>query len=129
MPTDAGAGTSKRMRRLERPQESGNSPRFLHQRVVGGLQSIHARMPRLITSQVLTDQGRGEAARHEAVRDIEAEAGRAQQASGFDIDAVTDADLGEPSTDAIVDHGGLGTRDRGTRIAAVGGRSHPDGRS
>jgi hypothetical protein len=68
----------------------------LFEQVVGGLQPILARMPSLISGRVLTGQGRGEAARHEAVREIEAEASRVQQGGGFDIDAVTDADLTEP---------------------------------
>lgn len=67
----------------------------LFERVVGSLQPILARMPGLISGRVLTGQGRGEAARHDAVREIEAEASRAQE-EGFDLDAVTDADLSEP---------------------------------
>jgi SNF2 family DNA or RNA helicase len=68
----------------------------LFERVVGALQPILARMPSLITSKVLTGQGRGEAARQQAVREIEAAASRVQEVGGFDIDAVTDADLSEP---------------------------------
>lgn len=68
----------------------------LFEKVVGGLQPILARMPSLISGRVLTGQGRGEDARQEAVREIEAEASRAEQGGGFDIDAVTDADLTEP---------------------------------
>ena len=47
----------------------------LFERVVGGLQPILARMPNLITGRVLSlsGQGRGEAARHKAVREVEAE--------------------------------------------------------
>ncbi|MBV9251793.1 MAG: DEAD/DEAH box helicase family protein, partial [Acetobacteraceae bacterium] len=69
----------------------------LFEKVVGGLQPILARMPSLITQRVLSGQTRGEAARHDAAREIEAEASRAQQAGGFDIDAVTEADLTEPA--------------------------------
>ncbi|MDO9713490.1 DEAD/DEAH box helicase [Paracraurococcus lichenis] len=68
----------------------------LFEQVVGGLQPILARMPSLISGRVLTGQSRDEAARQEAVREIEAEASRAQQRGGFDIDKVTDADLTEP---------------------------------
>ncbi len=67
----------------------------LFERVVGSLQPILAKMPGLISGRVLTGQGRGEAARHDAVREIEAEASRAHE-GGFDLDAVTDADLAEP---------------------------------
>src|SRR5690349_8183309 len=68
----------------------------LFQQMVGGLQPILARMPALIAERVLTGRGRGEDARHDAVREIEAEASRVQQSGGFDLDAVTDADLVEP---------------------------------
>lgn len=68
----------------------------LFEQVVGGLQPILARMPSLIADRVLTGRGRGEEARHEAVREIEAETSRAQQGGGFDIDAMTDPDLAQP---------------------------------
>jgi hypothetical protein len=68
----------------------------LFEQVVGGLQPILARMPSLITGRVLAGEGRGEAARHAAVREIEAEVSSARQNVGFDIDAVTDVDLSEP---------------------------------
>jgi hypothetical protein len=68
----------------------------LFEKVVGGLQPILARMPALISGRVLTEQGRGEAGRREAVRDIEAQVDDTQQAGGFDVDAVTDADLTAP---------------------------------
>ncbi len=67
----------------------------LFERVVGSLQPILARMPGLIAGRVLAGQAQGEAARRQAVREIEAEASRAQE-GGFDLDAVTEADLAEP---------------------------------
>ena len=72
----------------------------LFEKVVGGLQPILASMPRLISERVLTGRARDEGARQEAVRDIEAETDRARQGGGFDIDAVLDADLTEPSRPA-----------------------------
>lgn len=68
----------------------------LFEKVVGGLQPILARMPSLIAERVLTGQGRSEDGRKDTVREIEAEASRARQGGGFDIDAVTDANLSEP---------------------------------
>lgn len=67
----------------------------LFEKVVGGLQPILARMPGLITSRILTGQ-RGEDARRDAVRDIEAEVDRTQAESTLDIDAMMSADLTEP---------------------------------
>lgn len=68
----------------------------LFERVVGGLQPILARMSGLITSRVLTGRQRGEAARLEAVRDIEAEVDRAQGGDTLDLDAIVGADFSEP---------------------------------
>ena len=63
----------------------------LFQSVVGGLQPILARMPRLLSERVLSGQGRA------AVEDVEREVDAVQaEGGGFDIDAVVDADLTEP---------------------------------
>ena len=65
----------------------------LFEQVVGGLQPILARMPLLIAERVLAGRSGTEEGRQEAVRDIEAEADRAQ--GGFDLDAVTENELDE----------------------------------
>ncbi len=63
----------------------------LFQSVVGGLQPILARMPRLLGDRVLSGDSRG------AVEDIERAVDAAQaEGGGFDLDAVVDADLVEP---------------------------------
>ena len=67
----------------------------LFERVVGGLQPILARLPTLISGRLLEGKTRPDDARHALVADVEGEADRAE-ASGFDIDAVTGADLAEP---------------------------------
>ena len=67
----------------------------LFESVVGRLQPILARLPTLITERVLEGRGKTADERQAIVNDIESEAVRARQ-SGFDIDAVTDADLAEP---------------------------------
>ena len=67
----------------------------LFESVVGRLQPILARLPTLITERVLEGRGKTAEERQAIVNDIENEAARARQ-SGFDIDAVTDADLAEP---------------------------------
>ncbi|MEK0082317.1 DEAD/DEAH box helicase [Benzoatithermus flavus] len=67
----------------------------LFESVVGKLQPILARLPTLITSRVLAGRTRPYEARADAVREIEAETAEVQ-AHGFDLDAVTEADLVEP---------------------------------
>jgi ERCC4-related helicase len=62
----------------------------LFQRVVGGLQPILARMPRLLGERVLAGDGRA------AVEDVERAVDVAQAEGGFDLDAATDAELAEP---------------------------------
>jgi hypothetical protein len=66
----------------------------LFETVVGRLQPILARLPSLISSRVLRGQGAEEEDRQAAVAEIDAEAERAE--GGFDLDAVTEADLEEP---------------------------------
>ncbi|WP_230534158.1 DEAD/DEAH box helicase [Microvirga roseola] len=66
----------------------------LFETVVGRLQPILARLPSLISGRVLRGQGAGEEDRQAAVAEIDAEAERAE--GGFDLDAVTEADLEEP---------------------------------
>ena len=70
----------------------------LFENVVGRLQPILASLPKLISGRVLEGKTRPDDARQDFVADIEGEADRAE-ASGFDIDAVTDADLAEPVVD------------------------------
>jgi hypothetical protein len=67
----------------------------LFENVVGRLQPILARLPALIASRVLEGRTKTDDDRQATVNDIEIEAARVAQ-SGFDIDAVTDADLSEP---------------------------------
>nr|WP_246776865.1 SNF2-related protein [Microvirga sp. VF16] len=66
----------------------------LFETVVGRLQPILARLPSLISGRVLRGQGAEEEDRQAAVAEIDAEAERAE--GGFDLDAVTEADLEEP---------------------------------
>jgi hypothetical protein len=68
----------------------------LFENIVGRLQPILAKLPKLITSRVLTGQVRTPEDRQAAVQDIEADADRVREGAGFDIDAVTAADLTEP---------------------------------
>jgi SNF2 family DNA or RNA helicase len=68
----------------------------LFEQVVGRLQPILARLPTLISDRVLTGRTRPAEQRQEAVNEVEQEADRVS-AVGFDIDAVTDADLAEPA--------------------------------
>lgn len=70
----------------------------LFENVVGRLQPILASLPKLISGRVLEGKTRPDDARQALVADVEGEADRAE-ASGFDIDAVTDADLAEPVVD------------------------------
>ena len=67
----------------------------LFENVVGRLQPILASLPKLISGRVLEGKTRPDDARQALVADVEGEADRAE-ASGFDIDAVTDVDLPEP---------------------------------
>jgi Helicase conserved C-terminal domain len=67
----------------------------LFESVVGRLQPILARLPTLISGRVLEGKTKPAEERQVAVAEIEREADLAQ-AGGFDIDAVTDADLSEP---------------------------------
>src|SRR4051812_16421246 len=67
----------------------------LFETVVGRLQPILARLPTLISGRVLRGRTRDAGERQAAVNEIEVEAARVRD-SGFDIDAVTDADLVEP---------------------------------
>ena len=67
----------------------------LFENVVGRLQPILARLPTLISGRVLEGRTKTHDDRQTMVSEIEIEAARAGQ-SGFDIDAVTDADLTEP---------------------------------
>ncbi len=67
----------------------------LFETVVGRLQPILASLPRLISGRVLEGRTRPDEDRHAVVSEIRDGADRAE-ASGFDIDAVTDADLAEP---------------------------------
>ena len=66
----------------------------LFENVVGRLQPILASLPRLISGRVLEGKTRHDEERQAVVAEIEGEADRAE-ATGFDIDAVTDADLTE----------------------------------
>jgi hypothetical protein len=59
------------------------------------LQPILASLPKLISGRVLEGRTRPDDARHALVADVKRDADRAE-ASGFDIDAVPDADLAEP---------------------------------
>jgi hypothetical protein len=67
----------------------------LFETVVGRLQPILARLPTLISGRVLGGRTRDASERRAAVNEIETEAAQVRE-SGFDIDAVTDADLAEP---------------------------------
>jgi superfamily II DNA/RNA helicase len=67
----------------------------LFENVVGRLQPILARLPTLISGRVLEGRTKTRDDRQATVNEVEIEAARANQ-SGFDIDAVTDADLTEP---------------------------------
>jgi SNF2 family DNA or RNA helicase len=67
----------------------------LFENVVGRLQPILARLPALIASRILEGRTKTDDDRQATVNEIEIEAARVGQ-SGFDIDAVTDADLTEP---------------------------------
>jgi ERCC4-related helicase len=62
----------------------------LFQRVVGGLQPILARMPRLLGDRVLSGDSRA------AVEDVERAVDAAQAEGGFDLDAAIDVELEEP---------------------------------
>ena len=68
----------------------------LFENVVGQLQPILARLPALISGRVLSGRARDAGDRHDAVNEIEIEAAHARE-GGFDIDAVTDADVIEPA--------------------------------
>lgn len=70
----------------------------LFEGVVGRLQPILARLPSLITSRVLEGRTRPAEERQAAVADIQSMTDQAQ-AGGFDIDAVTDADLAETASE------------------------------
>jgi hypothetical protein len=67
----------------------------IFENVVGRLQPILARLPTLISSRVLEGRTKTHDDRQATVNEIEMEAIRASR-SGFDIDAVTDADLTQP---------------------------------
>jgi len=67
----------------------------LFESVVGRLQPILARLPTLISGRVLEGKTKPAEERRAVVADIERQADQAQ-AGGFDIDAVTDADLEAP---------------------------------
>ena len=69
----------------------------LFENVVGRLQPILASLPKLIAGRVLEGKTRADHERQGVVADIEGQADRAQ-AGGFDIDAVTDAELTEMPT-------------------------------
>jgi hypothetical protein len=68
----------------------------LFESVVGRLQPILAKLPTLISDRVLTGRTKPAEERRGMVADIEHDAARALEA-GFDIDAVTEADLVEPA--------------------------------
>jgi hypothetical protein len=63
----------------------------LFQSVVGGLQPILARMPRLIGERVLAGDGKA------AIEEVEKAVDAAQASGGFDLDAALDADIAEPA--------------------------------
>jgi hypothetical protein len=67
----------------------------LFEGVVGRLQPILARLPTLISIRVLEGRTKPAEDRQAVVNEIEAQAAQAQ-ASGFDIDEVTDTDISEP---------------------------------
>ena len=67
----------------------------LFENVVGRLQPILAKLPTLISERVLHGRTRPAEERQAAVAEIEADAAQIET-SGFDIDAVTEADLAEP---------------------------------
>ena len=67
----------------------------LFESVVGRLQPILARLPRTISQSVLTGKSRDTRERANVVDAIDREA-RERQNAGFDIDAVTEADLAMP---------------------------------
>jgi ERCC4-related helicase len=67
----------------------------LFQSVVGGLQPILARMPRLLGERMLAGDGRA------AVEDVERAVDQARaEGGGFDLDAAVDAELEEPTRPA-----------------------------
>src|SRR5690606_37121839 len=68
----------------------------LFESVVGRLQPILSRLPRTITSTVLSGAPRNEQARNDVVNALEREVAEAQR-SGFDLDAVIQDDLTEPN--------------------------------
>ena len=68
----------------------------LFESVVGPLQPILARLPTLISGRMLGGRMRDASERQAAVNEVEMEAAQARE-GGFDIDAVTDADLIEPA--------------------------------
>jgi len=68
----------------------------LFENVVGRLQPILATLPKLISGRVLGGTSRPVDARQAVVADINRETDLAE-ASGFDIDAVTETDLAEPA--------------------------------
>jgi hypothetical protein len=68
----------------------------LFQSVVGKLQPILAKLPTLIASSILKRKDKGAQTELALVGDIGAEAVAVMDAPGFDLDAVTDADLVEP---------------------------------
>lgn len=68
----------------------------LFESVVGRLQPILARLPGLIAGRVLEGRAQPVEERRAAAAEIEAEAMAAAQGAGFDLDAVTEADLATP---------------------------------
>lgn len=68
----------------------------LFESVVGRLQPILARLPSVISGQVLAGRGSDPQARSALAGELERQAEEAKQ-GGFDLDAVLDADLQEPS--------------------------------
>lgn len=68
----------------------------LFESVVGRLQPILARLPSLIAGRVLDPRGRDAEMRSSLQAEIEQQAEAAKR-GGFDIDAIVDADLEEPS--------------------------------
>ena len=77
----------------------------LFENVVGRLQPILASLPKLISGRVLEGKTRPDDARQALVADVEGEADRAE-ASGFDIDAVTDAEPGRNRRRSLAGHHG-----------------------
>ncbi len=72
----------------------------LFQKVVGRLQPILSRLPALIATQVLSGHGRSPEGRRDAADKVLVETEQLETSGGFDIDAVTDADLDEPVREA-----------------------------